>query len=413
MSFFRPIHHVFAPLADREQVWLAFKILWQPWTWKRGPAHDALERELAKRFGGEAVLFGSGREALLAILQSLKLKKDEEVIVQAYTCIVVPNAVLAANMVPVYVDIERDTLNIDIDQVEAAITSKTRAIICQHTFGIPAFTKRLREICDRHSLFLIEDCAQMLPDKNEPRSIGLHGDVMFCSFGRDKAVSGVTGGAVVCRNKDICGELKRLQQDAQSLSLMRIKHLLHYPILYWIARPLYALWIGKAFLALAGRLRLLVPIVTSAEKHGSMRTTLHRMPDSCARLALQQLHKLEAINAHRRNLTKYFFNESTKRGWPMLLGVTPDLPLQKFPLFVNGAEGIRQRLKKHNVHLHDGWTGCVICPANADGECVGYKDGDDPAADLAGEQILSLPTHPTMTIKQAEELVVLLAPLLP
>jgi dTDP-4-amino-4,6-dideoxygalactose transaminase len=96
----------------------------------------------------------------------------------------------------------------------------------------------------------------------------------------------------------------------------------------------------------------------------------------------------------------------------MLLGITPDLPLQKFPLFVEHAERIRRQLKMYNIHLHDGWTGCVICPAAADCEAVGYKDGDDPDAEMAGEQILSLPTHSTMTLDQAKKLVTLLDPLL-
>jgi dTDP-4-amino-4,6-dideoxygalactose transaminase len=111
-------------------------------------------------------------------------------------------------------------------------------------------------------------------------------------------------------------------------------------------------------------------------------------------------------------LTKFYFDEGTKHHWPMLLGVTPELPLSKFPLFVEKAEGIRQKLKKHNIHLHDGWTGCVICPAATDHEAVGYKDGDDPDAEMAGEQILSLPTHPTMTLQQAKELVQHLHPFL-
>lgn len=112
-------------------------------------------------------------------------------------------------------------------------------------------------------------------------------------------------------------------------------------------------------------------------------------------------------------LTRLYFEEASTRGWPLLLGVRPDLPLQKFPIFVPQAERIRTTLKARNIHLHDGWTGCVICPASADAEAVGYRDGDDPKADMAGKQILSLPTHPDTTPAQARRLITLLDPLLP
>lgn len=383
-----------------------------PWVWREGPEKDLLKKVLADRFNGQAHLFGSGREALLAILKSLKSHSEEEVIVQGYTCIVVPNAIIAAGMTPVFADIEQDTLNLDIAEVEKLITPKTRAIICQHTFGIPAFTKELRTLCDRHSLMLIEDCAHIIPDASGPEEIGRYGDLMFFSFGRDKAISGVTGGAVVCRRHDICRDLQKLEDEAKPCKLWHIKRWLQYPILYAMAKPLYGIGVGKMMLALFGTLRLLAPIVTVKEKEGRMEPVLHRMPNACAALALQQWQRLAAINAHRRMLTDYYFNQAVLRNWPLLLGVVPNLPLQKFPLFTNGAERIRQQLKLHNIYLHDGWTGCVICPANADDAACGYKDGDDPKAEMAGEQILCLPTNPDTSMEQAKRLVEILDPLL-
>lgn len=409
----RPTHHTFAPLADREQILLSLKLLFRPWRWKEGPEKAELERRLGNAFGGNAHLFASGREALLAGLQALKFQKNEEVIVQGYTCIVVPNAIIAAGMVPVYADIEPDTLNLDLAEVERLITPKTRAVICQHTFGIPAYTKKLRELCDRHSLIFIEDCAHVMPDETGPEEIGRAGDLVFFSFGRDKAISGVGGGAVVCRNPDLCHDLERLKNDASALGIVRIKKLLLYPLWYALAKPVYGSGLGKILLAGAAKLGLLVPIVTGQEKQGTMSSTLHRMPNACAVLALAQHGKIRKINDHRRMLTQLYFEEGTRRGWPLLLGVRPGLPLQKFPLFTPGAEKIRNTLKQKNIHLHDGWTGCVICPGNADCAAVGYADGDDPRADMAGKQILSLPTHPDTTASQARRLIDLLDPLLP
>jgi dTDP-4-amino-4,6-dideoxygalactose transaminase len=88
------------------------------------------------------------------------------------------------------------------------------------------------------------------------------------------------------------------------------------------------------------------------------------------------------------------------------------MAMQKFPMFTKGADAIRTTLKKMNIHLSDGWCGCVICPESADPRDAGYEPGLDPSAESVGEQILSLPTHPTMSKKQAILLATILDPLL-
>jgi dTDP-4-amino-4,6-dideoxygalactose transaminase len=104
--------------------------------------------------------------------------------------------------------------------------------------------------------------------------------------------------------------------------------------------------------------------------------------------------------------------EARDRGWPRLDGITPDLPLQKYPLFIKNAEQIRKQLKRKNIYLHDGWTGCVICPAAVNSESVGYIKSEDPKAEEVSVEILSLPTHPGMTQQQANDLCAALTPLL-
>lgn len=413
---FRPIHHTFAPLGDSTQCGLAFKRTWMPWRYRSHRDVQALEKALGDKFKAEAVTFASGREALLALLHALHLQPDEAVIVQGYTCVVVPNAIRAAGMTTIYADIDQETLNLNLEETEKAITPKTRAIICQHTFGIPANTAALRQLCDSHSLILIEDCAHVIPDKEGPREIGTYGDAILLSFGRDKAISGVAGGAIVTRDKSMSMELRKMQDGARSVPLLQIFALLQYPLLYAIARALYGIKIGKALLVLAAKLRLLIPILTRHEKEGDMRKDLHKMPGACAALALQQLQKLETINSHRRSLTKLYIEESKKRAWPILnsefLILNSVLPLQKFPMFALGAEKIRRKLKQQNIHLYDGWTGCVVCPAAVDPAETGYEAGLDPEAEKVCMQILSLPTHPGMTEAQAHTLCALLDPLL-
>ena len=159
MTLFSPIHHTFAPHVDGRYALRSLALLCTPWRWRKGRSIEALRSALAEKFNADAFLFATGRESLLALFRGMDLKPGEEVIVQGYTCVVVPNAIRAAGGVPVYVDIEKETLNLDPEEVERAITNRTRAVLCQHTFGIPSDLERLRSICDAHNLLLIEDCA--------------------------------------------------------------------------------------------------------------------------------------------------------------------------------------------------------------------------------------------------------------
>jgi dTDP-4-amino-4,6-dideoxygalactose transaminase len=390
-----------------------------PHVWNEGKSEEILARELGEAFSMDAFLFYSGREALLALMRALQLQPSDEVIVQGYTCAVVGNAVRAAGGKPVYVDIDKETLNIDPENIERAVTERTRAIICQHTFGIPANIELLRAICDEKSLALIEDCAHVIPDASGPKNIGTKGDFLLLSFGRDKAISGVAGGAVLSRHRYVSTILMNEWKNAVDVGRWTTLRLLLYPWIYSLARPLYGLWLGKAFLAACRALGLLLPILSPLEKEGGMAVALRRMPNACAYLALDQWRRRGAINDHRRMLTKKYLQACADHGWPVLRGIRDDLPLQKFPLFIAGyadddpernrrvflADDIRQRLKKGNIHLDDGWTGCVVCPASVDAAATGYARGSDPRAEEAAESILSLPTHPTMTKWQAELLI--------
>lgn len=346
-------------------------------------------------------LFSSGREGLLALLKSLNIGSGDEVIVQAYTCVIVPNAVIASGAAPIFVDIEKETLSFNAQEIRQAITPKTRAIICQHTFGIPASLGELKEICDERRIPLIEDCAHIIPDENGPDAVGKTGDFVLFSFGRDKAVSGITGGAILSRRTDVSSRLRLMEHSAEDLALFAITRLLLYPLLYTICRPLYGLLIGKAILKFCSILRVMPCVVTDEEKIGKQSSALHRLPNACAALALAQFRRLREINDHRRTLTRFYLEQCAGLRWPVLRGIRSDLPLQKFPMFIPNAEKIRQSLKKNNIHLHDGWTGCVICPESVDPSCLGYTNGEDPRAEEACEQILSLPTHPRTSLKDA------------
>ncbi|MDP7477513.1 MAG: DegT/DnrJ/EryC1/StrS family aminotransferase, partial [Candidatus Peribacteraceae bacterium] len=117
------------------------------------------------------------------------------------------------------------------------------------------------------------------------------------------------------------------------------------------------------------------------------------------------------INDHRRMLSKKY--KASASNWKFPAGIDDHLPMQKFPLIVQDADGIRRKLKRKNIYLDDGWTGASVCPRNVDQEAAGYISGSCPKAERLSQQILVLPTHPTMTKKQADRLIKILSATMP
>ncbi|MBU1167833.1 aminotransferase class I/II-fold pyridoxal phosphate-dependent enzyme, partial [Patescibacteria group bacterium] len=154
--------------------------------WKKGPEEQKLIEKFQAYFQGyEAVSFGSGRAALYYLLKSFGVTTGDEVIVQAYTCVSVPNSIVWLGAKPVYVDVRND-FNMDPELIEPAITSKTKVILTQNTFGKPADIRRIKDIAEKHNLILIEDAAHALGAEVASQKIGGFGDGAIFSFGRDK-----------------------------------------------------------------------------------------------------------------------------------------------------------------------------------------------------------------------------------
>ena len=123
----KPISISLSPDTEKDDIWLAFKLLFQPWRWKKEMTENSsLPTELEKEFKRYlevkyAFSFNSGRSAFLAILNSLGLNKDDEVLLQAFTCNAVVNPILWANLKPVYLDCDEETFNIDIENLKKTL----------------------------------------------------------------------------------------------------------------------------------------------------------------------------------------------------------------------------------------------------------------------------------------------------
>src|SRR5258708_1144887 len=151
----RPIAIGLSPNTQKDDIILALRLLCMPWQYVRGSAAKELERWFRTYFKlSYAVAFINARSALYAILHCLHIKQGDEVILQAFTCVAVPNAIIATGAKPIYVDIDQ-SLNINPDLIEKKITKKTKAIIVQHTFAIPANMDAIGKIAQKYAIHVI------------------------------------------------------------------------------------------------------------------------------------------------------------------------------------------------------------------------------------------------------------------
>lgn len=156
-----------------------------------------MEQEFAKlQDSAYAVSVVNGTVAITVALQAAGVRSGDEVIIPPYTFIATATAALAYGAIPVFADIEPDTLLIDPEKVEALITPKTKAIIAVHIAGAPANMTRLGEIARKHGLALIEDAAQAVGAKWEGRGVGSIGDLGTFSLQSSKNLNAGEGGII-------------------------------------------------------------------------------------------------------------------------------------------------------------------------------------------------------------------------
>jgi dTDP-4-amino-4,6-dideoxygalactose transaminase len=153
-------------------------------------------------------LYWKGRIALYAILKSLELKEDDEVIIPAFTCVVVPNAIIYAGLKPVFVDILPATYNMDVDLIESKITHRTKVIICQNTFGLSSGIEDIISIAKKYNLTTIEDCTHGFGGFYNGKPNGSYCDAAFYSTQWNKPFSTGIGGFLVVNNEIILSKLK-------------------------------------------------------------------------------------------------------------------------------------------------------------------------------------------------------------
>lgn len=172
-----------------------------------GKHNKELEAELSKYVGAKhAIALNSGTDALHLALRALDIGAGDEVITVAFTFIATTEAISIVGAKPVFVDIDPDTFNIDVEKLENAITPKTKAILPVHLYGQPCDMNVIMDIAKKHNLFVIEDCCQAIGAKIGDKAVGSFGDVGCFSFFPTKNLGAMGDGGLLTTNSQLIND---------------------------------------------------------------------------------------------------------------------------------------------------------------------------------------------------------------
>lgn len=204
-----PYGHQWIDSSDIREV---VKVLKNDWL-TQGPKVEEFEKAAAKYCGAKyAVAVSSGTAALHAAYAAAGITAGDEIITTPLTFAATANAAVYCGGVPVFVDIQRDTLNIDPKKIEEKISPKTKAIVPVDFAGHPCDYEEIFNIVKKYNLLLIEDAAHSIGAKYKGKKIGGSADMTILSFHPVKAVTTGEGGMVLTNKEDLCGKLKKFRQ---------------------------------------------------------------------------------------------------------------------------------------------------------------------------------------------------------
>ena len=196
---------------DEEDIEEVVEVLKSDWI-TTGPKIAGFEDALCRYIGcNYAVAVNSGTSALDIAVQTLNLPAGSEVITTPFTFVGTSNAILYNNLKPVFADIEKETRNINPEEVRKKITKNTKAIIYVDYAGQPCDIEELKEIADEHDLFLIEDACHAIGAEYKAQKIGTFADMTVFSFHPVKHITTGEGGTVVTNDEKFYDRLKILR----------------------------------------------------------------------------------------------------------------------------------------------------------------------------------------------------------
>jgi len=330
-------------------------------------------------------LFSSARMSLNAILKSVEVGPESEVIVLPFTCEVVIDSVLETGARVIYSDINEETLSFDFEKLAKKVTSKTRVIIVQYSYVSNELVSQIKSTEKFKDIYVIEDCALTFGSKNEQGELlGTLGDAAIFSFDKTKIFSTVSGGASFVRSEEIAKKVEELSKNCKNLSTTFLLSLIFqkYLLYFFTCERFYKLTIKV--LSIVNRFKLLKDFSVTF-KPREKNDYLYRMSNLQAYWGLRQIKYLQE-NLNSRGRLKGKILEILKRNnicYPMGIGSNVIFPL-RIPIYLNW------RPNSSKVEFGD-WFRSFALGYNGEPEELNYFEEEYPVAQNLHKTIYNLP----------------------
>lgn len=356
-----------------------------------------LSRRLDLLYGDDAerawYLTTNGRTALGLILRSIETAPGDEVIVQSFTCVAAVNPILWAGLKPVFVDIDPTNLSLSLKSLQNRISPRTKAIIVQHSFGIPSHIEHIVALAHARGLIVIEDCAHALGAPQAGRKLGTFGDAAILSFGIEKTLSTKVGGALMINNPKLNLSVEPEYQAMPKMTRRASFSWLIYPIIRVGLRrlpPSLSSGLGR-LLERSGSLRQAVS--PSEYESGRPPGTPAQLSGVHAAVILDALANVDHNLTHRARIGEVYALALAPNA-QILLPAAGALALIRYPLICATPElrdYLYAKLEERGVPVSR-WYDPPIYPRGVNLTKLGYQATACPVAEDTAKRVICLPT---------------------
>jgi len=328
-----------------------------------GPKITEFEKKVANYAKVKyAVAVNSGTSALHLIIKAMGIGMGDEVITSSFSFVASTNCFMMEGAKPVFVDIDLNTLNMNINLIESKITAKTKAILVVDVFGQPMDMMRLREIADKYNLYLIEDSCEAIGSAYDGDVAGSLADAAVFAFYPNKQITTGEGGIIVTNNENIALIAESLRSQGRAITGFWLHH----------------------------------------ERLGYN----YRMSELQAALGCVQMDRLDEIIKNRQEVAEMYNKELSSIYGITIPYIDPKVTTMSWFVYVIQVHESIDR-EKMMIYLKDNGVGCrpYFTPIHVQPYMVeefGYEEEDYPITADIGRRSIALPFHTSITLDEVK-----------
>lgn len=338
-------------------------------------------------------LFWKGRVALYSVLKAIGVSRGDEVILQAFTCVVVPNAIIYTGATPIYIDVQEHTFNMILENIKEKLSAKTKVVIIQNTFGLSSEADSIVDYCNSRGIICIEDCTHGFGGLYNGKSNGSLADFAFYSTQWNKPFSTGIGGILRVNNSKYLNDIVEIykgaikpsfKENAILAALITARKYLLNDTTYWLLIKLYRkLTAWKLVVGSSSPEEIEAPQLPEGFlKQGSM------VQFNTGVKALNGITKILELRRANSVLIEAFLSKNNKQ---MVLEVLrPNHSFLIYPILVKNRDGFLKKAEDQGLPMGD-WFISPIHPVKNNFHLWQLNEKDCPNAIYLSKHILNIP----------------------